>query len=342
MNKVKVFMALVAASLMFGPVNAVAQDETVAAPEAAPAAAAQDVTFDEVNEIYTQAGTLAGEKKYGEAADMFQQVIDKGERVGEEADELVGFAKQLIADCYWRAASPFLKEQKYEEAIPYLMKARAAGDKYNDPNTALKAGQSEAKVYSILAATAFNDKDYPKAIEIYKKGYEANPRDTEVALNLAMSYLEMVPADTTGYRIYSAVIALGDVHTKYAVAAATAKEKYAYYKTLEAGKHATAKEYGKVIETAAEAIAVDPANAEAYLLTVQAATNMKNFDKVIEAGEAAAAAQTDPALKSNVYFMMGAAYENKGNTAKAIESYRKVVAGGNVAMAKEQITSLSK
>ena len=77
-------------------------------------------------------------------------------------------------------------------------------------------------------------------------------------------------------------------------------------------------------------------------MRLQTATNLKNYDAVIGFGEEAASTQPTELDKSNAYFLLGAAYQNKNDKAKAIEMYQKVTEGPNAATAKAQIAELSK
>ena len=67
-----------------------------------------------------------------------------------------------------------------------------------------------------------------------------------------------------------------------------------------------------------------------------------DYAKVIELGEAAAAAQPDETEKSDVYFILGAAYNAKEMKPQAIEALKKVTAGDNVAAAQKSVAELSK
>lgn len=74
---------------------------------------------------------------------------------------------------------------------------------------------------------------------------------------------------------------------------------------------------------------------------VQAYFLKKDYDKVIEIGEAAAALQTDPADQSAVYFNLGSSYNAKENKAKAIEAFKKVTAEPYATPAKEAAAALA-
>jgi hypothetical protein len=86
-------------------------------------------------------------------------------------------------------------------------------------------------------------------------------------------------------------------------------------------------------------------------IRLQAYNNKKAYDKVIELGDNAAAAQTEADDQSDVYFIIGAAYNAKYNAggnkdaalkAKAMEYLQKVVSGNSVEAAKTALAELSK
>ena len=80
----------------------------------------------------------------------------------------------------------------------------------------------------------------------------------------------------------------------------------------------------------------------AQKVLVQAYFLKKDYAKVIEIGEAAAALQTDDESKSAVYFNLGSAYNAKENKAKAIECLNKVTVEPYATPAKAAVAELSK
>lgn len=301
-------------------------------------------TLEEVHAEYNKAAELVGAGNVAEAIPILNKVVEMGVKAGPDAMETVTNAQKLLPKCYFSKGMGLAKAGKLEEAISDFTSAAQTGELHGDIATMNKAKSMISQAYTMLAANAFNAKDYAKAAEIFAKGYAANPKDTKLGLNLAMSYCEMAAVEdkAKGYDIYKDIIALEATHSKYAEAAATAKEKYAYYKMLEAAKAAEAKDADAVYALVNEIMTVDPTNATAGMMALQTATNVKNFDKVIEMGEKVAATQVTPALKADAYFLLGAAYQNKENKAEAIKAYQKVTTGNNVATAKAQITALSK
>ena len=76
-------------------------------------------------------------------------------------------------------------------------------------------------------------------------------------------------------------------------------------------------------------------------MLIQTANNLKKYDIVVANGAEAYAAQQDEAQKANIAYLLGVAYQNRGNNAKAIEWLKKVTAGGNVAAAKALASELA-
>lgn len=64
-----------------------------------------------------------------------------------------------------------------------------------------------SQTYTVMGADAFNNQQWDKAIEIFSKGYEANPTDTDLALFLAESYAASGDYEN-GMKIYKDIVEL--------------------------------------------------------------------------------------------------------------------------------------
>ena len=239
-----------------------------------------------------------------------------------------------------------LKAKNYDEALKNFTKSAELAELYGDMNQMGKANSWVAKIYQMQGGDAFNNKDYATASAIFAKGYAADPDNTDMALNLAMSYCEMFmnSGDMAQYEkgmdIYEAVAA--KTHPKYADAAAKAKEMITLYTTNMVAKLQTANDFDGIIAAADAMLAKNPASALAEKVRLQAYANKKDFAKVIELAQTAADAQTDPEDKSLMYYLLGAAYNAKEMKPQAIEAFRKVTAGPAAESAKAALAELSK
>ena len=263
---------------------------------------------------YNKGAEMLQSKNYPEAAKLFQKVIDEG-MASEDATELncVETAKKYLPTCYQGMGTRAAAQGNYDEAIANLSKAAEVAELYGNVAALKKANTILAKVYQAQGGTAFNNKDYAAAAEIFAKGYAADPKNTQMALWLGTCYCELKDYDK-GMEILEKVA--GMQGPKFEADAAEANRLLTLYTN------------NRVAE-------LQTANDQAYL-------TKKDYAKVIELGEAAAAAQPDETEKSDVYFILGAAYNAKEMKPQAIEALKKVTAGDNVAAAQKSVAELSK
>ena len=294
---------------------------------------AQDVTA-----IYNEAAAAYGAKDYAGAAAKFEQVINQG-LDNEEAASLVATAKATLPKCYFMLGGASLKGQDYEAALTNFTKSAELAELYGDMTQLAKSNGWVAKIYQIQGGDAFNNKDYATAASVFEKGYKADPDNTSMALNLAMSYCELGEYEK-GMEIYEAIAA--KTHPKYADDAAKAKEMMALYTNNKVAEMQGAGDYDGIIAMADAQLEKNPASALFQNVRLQAYANKKDYDKVIELAQGAIDAQTDEEDKSLMYYLLGAAYNAKEMRPQAIEAFQKVTAGAAVENAKTALSELTK
>ena len=249
----------------------------------------------------------------------------------------VATAKKYIPVAYLNLGLKAASQKDFNGAAEHLNAASERAELYGETQTQAKAKAALAKVYQAQGGEAFNNKDYAAAAAIFAKGYEANPRNTDMALNLAMSYCESGEYDK-GMDIYRNIASMSP--DRYADAIAKANEMMALYTNNEVAKLQGAGDYDGIVAMAEKMLEANPGDALAYKVRLQAYNGMKNYDKVIELGEESAAAQMTEEDKSDVYFLVGAAYNAKEQKDKAVATLKKVTAGANVEAAKKSIADL--
>lgn len=277
----------------------------------------------------------AGE--FDKAAELMEQVIIDGEMEEDEAIlTCVQNAKKAVPDAYFRSGLACAKANEFEQAIPKLETAIEKAKIYNNTKAGQNAGKLLAQIYQKLGGEPFNAGDYAKAVEVFTKGYEANPRNTEMAMLLAESYFKMNDYEN-GMKICDQVMALPNT-SLFEAGKAEAQAKMSMYTNNKIAELQKAEDYDGVI-TLAGSIADQ---ALAQRITVQAYSKKKEYDKVIELAEAAAALQTNDEDKSAIYYDLGAAHNAKDQKPQAIAAFNKVTAGDKVAAAKQAVADLSK
>ena len=301
----------------------------------------------EITAKYNEAADALQAKNWTKALENFEAVVKAG-MDSEDSNVLscVATSKKYIPTCYQRLGTAAAGAKKWDEAVKYLSTAADKAELWGDSTAKVKANQILAKVYQAQGGEAFNAGDYAAAVAGFEKGYAANKRNTGMALNLAESYFKLGEYQK-GMDVCNNICGMNA--SKYAEAIAEAKEKMAMYTNNEVARLQQAGDQDGIIAMAESMLAADPTSALAEKIRLQAYNNKKDYAKVIELGEAAALAQTTEEDQSDVYFIIGAAYNAKynagGNTDaalkdKAVSNLQKVVAGGSVEAAKAALENL--
>lgn len=303
------------------------------------AATASAQTINDVKAKYNEAAALIQARNYAAAITALEQTIDMGFEAGAEAGDIITASQKMLPGVYLQQAVEFTRNGQLDKALTTLNSTVELGELYGDTRNVAKARQLTSQVYTAMGAEAYNEGNFTKAIEIFSKGYEVNPSDTKLALYLAESYAESGDL-TNAFRIYDDLIALESRHSRYKAPADEARDKKAYYMKIRANELAQSGNTQQAYAMFDEFLKSNPTDAVIHLMRVQTAATAQDWQRVIRWGEESAQAQTDPANKSEVYYYLGAAYQNSQNIPMAIEIYHKVLEGGRVAEAQEQLKAL--
>ena len=316
MNRTKWMLSLVAALVLAGSLSA--------------------QTMNDVTEKYNAAGAAMQARDFDKAATLFGEMIVEAAMV-EEAGELLMNAQRYLPQALFSQGRTLAVQEDYTNAIAKLTEARDRAELYGNAQIMRNAIQMIGQIYFASGADAYNNERYAEAVDIFAKGFEADPTNTDMALNLARSY-DRLDSLNLSVEVYQSIIALESRHSRYAEPAAVAKKEVSDAVLIRAAAAGSENNLEEVVRLT-ELIPTDEAGA---FLRVQVANNKKDYRSVIEYAPAAAELQTNDEKKSDVYFMLGAAYQNTENKAKAIESFRQVTAGSYAAQARNLITELQK
>lgn len=278
-------------------------------------------------------------KDFATAAKNLEAVIDKG-MDDEAAAAQVATAKQYLPKSYYMLGGRAFMKKDYETARTNFTKAADYAELYDDMGTMTKAKGFIGKSYEVQGGAAFNAKNYAAALPVFEKGYAADPRNTKMANWLGICYCETGNFDK-GMAVFGKVAAMG-ANPRYKEDAAQAQQNMQIYTNNRVADLQKKKDYNGVIAMADGLLAKNPKNGVAAKIRLQAYSDMKNYDKVFALGESTAALQTSAEEKSNVYFILGAAYNAKEMKDKAIAAFKKVTAGANKATAAATVAELSK
>ena len=286
---------------------------------------------------FQQATANAKAANYTEAIAQFQSIIDASWDIEEpDANQQKAFAgsKKFIVTCYNKMGIAAYNAKNYEEAIANFSEAANLAELYEDVAAMNKNRAYVGQMYQAQGADAFNSEDYATAIAVFSKGYEADPRNTEMALNLAESYFKS-DMYQEGMKICTKIAGMNA--DKFAEAIAAAQEKMHMYTNNEVAKLQMANDYDGIIVMAEQ---LDD-KAMAAKITLQAYYGKKDFNKMVELSESALAAQTTDEGRSDIYYLLGVAYNEKEQFDQAVAAMKNVTAGANVANAQAVIAALT-
>jgi tetratricopeptide (TPR) repeat protein len=286
---------------------------------------------------FQQATANAKASNYTEAIAQFEAVIEAGRDIMDpDANQLKAIqgSKKFIVTCYNKMGVAAVNAKEYEAAIEHFTNAANYAELYEDAAAMNKNKSMIGQVYQVQGADAFNNEDYATSIEVFSKGYAADPRNTEMALNLAESYFRS-DMYQEGMKICTKIAGMNA--EKFAEAITEAKAKMDMYTNNEVAKLQMANDYDGIIAMAAE---LEDA-ALAAKITMQAYYGKKDFGKMVEYSAVALEAQTTDEGRSDINYLLGVAYNEMGQFDAAIAAMQKVTAGNNVANAAAVIEVLA-
>ena len=288
--------------------------------------------------LFSQGLGNAKTGNFTEAIAQFQEVIDASWDI-EEPDanqqKAIAGSKKFIVTCYNKLGIAAFNAKNYDEAIENFTMAADTAEMFDNVVDMNKNRTYVGQMYQAKGADAFNSEDYATAIAVFSKGYEADPRNTDMALNLAESYFKS-DMYQEGMKICTKISQLNA--EKFGEAIVAAQAKMDMYTNNQVAKLQMANDYDGIIAMAEQ---LDDA-AMAAKITMQAYYGKKDFNKMIELATAALEAQVTDEGRSDINYLLGVAYNEKEMFDQAIAAMKNVTAGNNVANAQAVIAALHK
>lgn len=291
-----------------------------------------------LGETFNKAVAAYNSKDYASAASAFEALIDQGiDSDDVDVQGWVATAKKSIPVCYYMLGGMAAQRGDFNTAIENFTKSADKAALYGDLQQERKSNMWVATIYKKWSETPFNEKNYAEAAEIFAKGYAADPKNMEMANFLGICYCELGDFQK-GLVIFNEIASQDN--PKYAEDVVKAKENIKLYTNNRIAKLQGENDFDGIIAVADEMLAVNPQDALAQKIRLQALFDKKDYAGVIASAEEAAAGQTDEEERSDVYFILGAAYNARTMPQQAIDALSKVTAGANVAAAQKTVAQL--
>ena len=279
-------------------------------------------------ETYKNAAEAFNSGNKVEALAGFQKALEEAMALGDEGAELATECKKLIPTVLLSLGKECVTNKDMDKAVDYLNQAATLGKEFEQTEV---EGEAKELIPVVLMAdgdSMLNEGKYAEAAARYNEVLAINPENATAYIRTGMCQAKL-----------GNEAAAVEAYTK----AAEKGEKDAAYKqlnTMYANKAITAfkaKDNAGALENALKAGEYGE-NLNAAKIGGIAAFNLKKNDTAIKLLEQVAKANPNA---TDVKYYLARAYEAKGNKAKAVENYKKIVGDAKFkAFAEQKIKAL--
>jgi tetratricopeptide (TPR) repeat protein len=293
-------------------------------------------TLDDAGAAFNAGIQFSKDLKYAEAAASYEQTINICKQVGDDGMELQIKAEQQLPGTYFNLAKSFFDAKNYNEAIPNFEKALQYADQMGETKTADASKTYLAGIYYAQGNADLKADALATAIEKYNKSLSYKPEYYKSFYGLGLVYKKQENLPLMKENLDKVISLAGDDAKTIGNAkdAATSAYQKAGALALQSNKYTAA------VENLLASQEYDNTEPRTWFYLAIAYNGQSKWDDAIAAATKALELQTED--KSDIYFELAKAQENKGDKATACANYKNVTGGNNVAAAKYQIETVLK
>ncbi len=269
-------------------------------------------------ETYNAGATALNASNYTLAIESFNKAIKMFESLGEldeQGASTLKSCKEVLPQIYLRYGKELAAKKEYGNAIAQLDKTVEIAKKYVSPEVGKEAGELIPQLVMAEANDNLNLGLFNEAIAGYNKALTYNPNDSDAYLRIGMAQTKLNNEEAAVAALTKA-IELGEKEnaSKLLSTMYLKKAANAFSAKNNAEAFAMAKKSNQYFETV-----------QGNQILGLSAMQLKKYDDAIPALEAYLAQGENIKNKTSYLFNLAAAYEAKGNNAKACGYYKQVV-----------------
>ena len=288
---------------------------------------AQPTLTDVINEFNAGVESLNAQS-YETALDQFNNALALSEEVGEEADDMKLQAREQVVGTHYRQAITLMKRKQYDQALPALEKTVETSAEYEvKPEFAEKALRYLPPLYLREGNVLLKQSEYDKAMEVFDKAVELKPDLYKAHQGKGLVYKERGEIDKMMEEFNLAKAKAAEEGDDEVIEEIN-KAINGYYRTLIDEElmmmDTEDPDYTFLLDICDQAIAANDANGYAYWQAAMARNKMVEYDAAIELAKKGLESETDPVLRSALYYELGLGYQNTASYAEACEAYGSV------------------
>jgi tetratricopeptide (TPR) repeat protein len=294
----------------------------------------------EATEAYNTGATLVNDKKPQEAIEYLYSALQISEDLEEEGREIKKMAEDLIPTAHLQYAMNLYRAKDNYGAIEQLEKARETAQLYGDRNTIGRVDRIIPQLYNQMGNTEYRADNYEKAIYYYKKSIGIKSNYPDPYLGIALSYEKQEMFNEMLDYLKQTMAVSKEVNDRDKGEDAVKKAK-AYL--LRQGDDAQkAKKHEEAIGFFTQVLDFDNTDGSVYFVLAINSAELKDWEKVIEFSRLALENGNGSLDEAGIYYQMGVAFQNKGDTTQACQAFNNALTGSYRAAAEYQMKEVLK
>lgn len=297
-------------------------------------------TLKEATEAYNAGATMIQDKMPEKALEHLYRAIELSEDLDMDGEATKKLAEDLIPTAHLQYAMNLYRTKEMKAALEQLEKAKETAAKYFDKNTLGRVERIIPQLYNQMGNTEYRDENYEKAINYYNKAIDVKNTYPDPYLGIALAYEKQENFEEMLTFLKKTIEVSNAANDKEKEESASKKAKgYLLRKGDEAQK---AKNFNESIEFFKKSLEFDNTDGTIYYVISGNYAELKEWDSVIEYGKLALENTTDAVDEAGVYYQIGTAYQNQGNTDQACAAFNNALSGTYRAAAEYQIKEVLK
>lgn len=296
-------------------------------------------TVKEAVEAYNAGASIIKENPQG-ALEHLYRALELSEDLDYDGKETKELAESLIPQAHYQAAMLLYRQKKMNETLDQLEKALETSKKFFDKKTQSSVERIIPQLYNQLGNSEYRANDYEAAINHYKKAIDIKPDYPDPYLGISLSYENLENYESMLDYLKQTIEVANNANDRGKAEDAQRKAKgYLLRNGQEAqqgGKHEAA------IEWFTKVLDFDKTDGSVYFVLAVSNSELKNWDKVVEYSKLALENANGSLDEAGIYYQMGVAYQNQGDTTQACQSFNNALSGSYRAAAEYQIKEVLK
>ncbi len=268
---------------------------------------------------------------YANAIADFQEVLVLADGVGATANDLKTKAQEQLPLLHYQVALNFIKQKKYEEAIPYLEKTIQFADAYgNNQASKDKALKQLATLFIGVGTQKIKAKDPDGAIKYFQSALKYSPNDPKPYLGMGIVYADKMDEQKMLTNLQKSIELAKAASDQKTIEQAQQKMGRFYINIGNADLAEVATDlpdYSSAIKNYEKAISYDPKATDAYYYLAVIFNKTLEFDKAISNSLKALQSETVDTKIAAINYELGIGYFSTADYKKACETFNKAMVG---------------